>query len=54
METYLFDFEGDLYGEWIEVQLYSFERPEQKFSGKDELKEQMHRDIEFGKDYFSS
>lgn len=54
VETYLFDFEGDLYGEWIEVQLYSFERPEQKFSGKDELKEQMHRDIEFGKDYFSS
>lgn len=52
VETYLFDFEGDLYGELIEVQLYAFERPEQKFGGRKELKEQMHRDIEFGKEYF--
>ena len=53
VETYLVDFEGDLYGELIEVQLYAFERPEQKFAGREELKEQMHRDIEFGKEYFS-
>ena len=54
VETYLFDFEGDLYGKEIEVQLYSFERPEQKFPDLDELKAQMHRDICFGKEYFNS
>ena len=52
VETYLFDFEGDLYGKEIEVQLYAFERPEQKFSDLEELKAQMHRDICFGKEYF--
>lgn len=52
VETYLFDFEGDLYGKEIEVQLYSFERPEQKFPDLVELKAQMHRDIRFGKEYF--
>ena len=52
VETYLFDFEGDLYGKEIEVQLYSYERPEQKFPDLDELKAQMHRDICFGKEYF--
>ena len=54
VETYLFDFEGDLYGKVIEVQLYSFERPEQKFPDLNELKAQMHRDICFGKEYFDS
>ena len=54
VETYLFDFEGDLYGKEIEVQLYSFERPEQKFPDLNELKAQMHRDICFGKEYFDS
>lgn len=52
VETYLFDFDGDLYGQEIAVQLYAFERPEQKFQSMDALKEQMHRDIEFGKKYF--
>lgn len=54
VETYLFDFGGDLYGQEIAVQLYAFERPEQKFESMDALKEQMHRDIEFGKEYFNS
>lgn len=52
VETYLFDFDGDLYGQMIAVQLYAFERPEQKFDGLEALKEQMHRDIEYGKNYF--
>lgn len=52
VETYLFDYEGDLYGKEIEVQLYSFERSEQKFQDLDELKAQMQRDILFGKEYF--
>ncbi|MDO4633403.1 MAG: bifunctional riboflavin kinase/FAD synthetase [Eubacteriales bacterium] len=52
VETYLFDFDEDLYGQTIEVQLHGFERPEQKFDSIDELKEQMHRDILFGRAYF--
>lgn len=54
VETYLFDYEGDLYGRLIEVQLYAYERPEQKFPDMEELKAQMHRDIAFGKNYFRS
>lgn len=52
VETYLFDFDGDLYGKNISVSLYAFERPEQKFDSMEALKEQMHRDIGFGKRYF--
>lgn len=52
VETYLFDVDRDLYGKNIVTQLYSFRRPEQKFSSMEELKNQMHRDISFGKEYF--
>ncbi|MDO5540886.1 MAG: bifunctional riboflavin kinase/FAD synthetase [Eubacteriales bacterium] len=52
VETYLFDFDGDLYGKNIMVELHTFERPEQKFDGMEALKNQMHRDIDFGKKYF--
>lgn len=52
VETYIFDFDQDLYGRTIEVLLYTFERPEVKFDSLDKLKEAMHRDIEFGKEYF--
>lgn len=53
VETYLFDFEGDLYGRMISVRFYSYERPEQKFADMEQLKAQMHRDIAFGRRYFS-
>lgn len=53
VETYLFEFDGDLYGQEIEVQLYAFERSEQKFADLETLKAQMHRDIQYGRDYFS-
>lgn len=52
VETYLFDYDGDLYGQTISVQFFAFERQEQKFGSMDELKEQMHRDITFGRRYF--
>lgn len=44
METYVYDFDGSLYGQEIEVQLFRFERPEMKFNDLDELKNQIHRD----------
>lgn len=52
VETYIFDYEGDLYGKTIEVALYAMERAEKKFNSVEELKEQMKKDIEFGREYF--
>lgn len=52
VETYIFDFDRELYGSRIEILLYTFERPELKFDSLDKLKEAMYRDIEFGKEYF--
>ncbi len=44
LETYLFDFEGDLYGQTIEIELISFIRPEEKFDGIASLTAQMEND----------
>lgn len=52
METYVYDFSGSLYGQEIEVQLFRFERPEMKFNGLDELKNQIHRDKASTMEYF--
>lgn len=54
VETHMFDFEGDLYGSDIEVELHTFERSERKFSSVTILKEQVEQDIKFTKDYFSN
>lgn len=51
VETYLFDFDGDLYDSFVQVQLHAFVRPEMKFDTLDELIGQMHKDIQFGRDY---
>lgn len=51
VETYLFGAEGNFYGKLIEVQLLDFERPEQKFSSMDALKEQLGQDKEYGLSY---
>jgi riboflavin kinase/FMN adenylyltransferase len=45
LETYLFDFDGDLYGMHMAVELISYIRPEAKFSSEDELKAQILEDI---------
>lgn len=46
VETYLFDFDRDIYGKNVKVELLSFERPEQRFESVESLKAQLHRDIE--------
>ena len=51
VESYLYDFEEDIYGEEIEVYLYEFKRPEQQFTGLESLKEQLQRDIREGADW---
>jgi riboflavin kinase/FMN adenylyltransferase len=44
LETFLFDFAGDLYGREIEVEFVAKLRNEQRFATLDELVEQMNRD----------
>jgi riboflavin kinase/FMN adenylyltransferase len=46
LEPYFFDFDGDLYGQTIEVDLISFLRPEAKFDSLDALTEQVAKDCE--------
>jgi riboflavin kinase / FMN adenylyltransferase len=44
LETFLFDFSGDLYGETCQVSLFGYLRGEVKFDGLDPLVAQMKRD----------
>jgi riboflavin kinase/FMN adenylyltransferase len=44
LETYLFDFEGDLYGETCQVSFFGFLRGEEKFDGLDALTARMRQD----------
>ena len=51
VETYLYDFDGDVYGEDMEVYLLKHRRPEMRFEGTDTLKAQMAADIAAGRKY---
>jgi riboflavin kinase/FMN adenylyltransferase len=46
LETYLFDFSGDLYGQTCSVSFFGYLRPELKFDGLDPLVAQIKRDEE--------
>ncbi|MCA1687096.1 MAG: bifunctional riboflavin kinase/FAD synthetase [Actinobacteria bacterium] len=46
VEAYLLDFEGNLYGRVVDVSFVRRIRSEKRFSGVDELKEQIARDVE--------
>ena len=46
LETFLFDFSGDLYGKHMSVELVSYLRPEASFDGIPALKVQIAKDIE--------
>ncbi len=45
VEAYLLGYEGDLYGEVVDVTFVEALRPEKRFSGLVELKEQIGRDV---------
>ena len=44
LETFIFDFDQDLYGKWLEVQLVAYLRPELKFDSVDDMIARMHED----------
>lgn len=54
VETFIFDFSESIYGKEIQVDFYTHERGEHKFSSLEELKNQMERDCQFGRKYFQS
>lgn len=51
VESYLYDYAGDMYGEDIVTELIHFRRPEMKFGSVEELKRQMEADVEAGRKY---
>lgn len=51
IETYIFDFSGDLYGKVIRTELLHFVRGERKFDSIAALTTQMHKDKSFGEKY---
>ena len=49
LEVHIFDFEGDLYGEVLEVEFVEYIRKEKKFESIDDLKAQIEADVAFVK-----
>jgi riboflavin kinase / FMN adenylyltransferase len=53
IESYVFDFDGDLYGDVLRVRFLHRIRDERKFSGIDELRAQIEKDTRRALNYFS-
>ena len=49
VESYLYDFTGDLYGKQVEVYLQAFRRPERRFESVEALRRQLEDDIAAGR-----
>ncbi len=54
IETYVYNFDEEIYGDYLYVSLYQFVRGEIKFSTVEELKEQMQKDIQKGEKWHKS
>lgn len=53
VETHLLDFEGDLYGELVTIELVHRLRKERKFDGIDVLSEQIQNDLAATREWFA-
>ena len=54
VETWLDDFDGDLYGKELRVEFYRYLRPERSFPDLESLKREILRNRQQARDYFSS
>lgn len=52
-ETFIIGYSGDLYGRTLDIELYEFVRPEMRFPSFEELKDEIGRNTEQVKKYFS-
>ena len=52
-ETHILDYQKNLYGRTVRLEFFTMIRPERKFSGIDELREQILMDCESVRKYFS-
>jgi riboflavin kinase/FMN adenylyltransferase len=46
LEVHLIDFDGDLYGQRLDVQFVRLLRRQRRFEGVDDLIAQLHRDVD--------
>lgn len=53
-ETYILDFDKNIYGKWISVELIKKIRGNKKFNSSDELVKQMREDEKNARRYFAS
>ncbi len=51
VETWILDFQGDLYGREITLEFYRFLRPERKFNSLDALREEIFRNAKEAQEY---
>lgn len=51
-ETWILDYEGNLYGQELTLEFCAFLRPEQKFSGLEELTQAVLKDAKLTREYF--
>lgn len=54
VESYILNFEGNLYGKQVRVEFYKLLRLEMRFSGIPELKDRIQCDIRSAEDYFNN
>jgi len=54
VETHIFDFEGELYGERLTLEFYSFLRPEQRFETPELLRQRIAQDAVEAKAFFQN
>ena len=53
LETHLFDFDGDIYGRQLDVEICCKIRDEQKFASFEDLKRQIGEDVTAARQWFS-
>ncbi len=52
IETFIFNFDGELYDREIKIEFLDFLREEKKFSSVEELRKRVYKDIDTAKKYF--